>query len=70
MEKYGVYAMRICNQKKKETAIISPQYIIVDKTNMTFTGTFPGRIEDVFYSDTPKFLEIYMRIKPEGITYG
>lgn len=50
MEKFGIYAMRICNQKKKETAIISPQYIQVDKASMTFVGTFPSMSnEDVFY---------------------
>lgn len=70
MDKLGIYAMRICNAKKKETAIISPQYITVDKNSMTFSGVFPGPIEDVFYSENPKFLEIYMRIKPDTIQYG
>lgn len=71
MEKYGVYAMRICNQKKKETAIISPQFIQIDKKDMSFVGTFPSLSEDVFYQkDNPKFLEIYLRVKPESIAYG
>jgi len=42
MEKFGIYAMRICNQKKKESAIISTQFVNVDKATMTFVATFNG----------------------------
>ena len=70
MEKHGIYAVRVCNQKKKESAIIGPQNISVDKSNMTFVATFTGPIQDVFYSEQPKFLEIYLRVKPDKIEYG
>lgn len=40
MEKHGIYAIRICNQKKKESAIIGPSNIQVDKSSMTFVATF------------------------------
>ena len=35
-----------------------------------FTALFPPCEEEVFYSDNPKLLEVYHRIKPEGIPYG
>lgn len=37
---------------------------------MTFAATFPGPIEDVFYSNEPKFLEFYLRKNPDKIEYG
>ena len=51
MEKHGIYAVRVVNQKKKESAIIGPQNISVDKSNMTFVATFTGPIPDIFYSE-------------------
>ena len=68
VSKHGVYALRIVNNKKKEVAVIGPQDIAFDATTQSFVATFPGPLEDVFYSE--KYLELYMRIKPESIPYG
>ena len=51
MDKHGIFAVRICNSKKKETAIIGPQYIQIDRSSMSFVATFPGPLTEIFYSE-------------------
>ena len=51
-------------------AIIDPQSIEMDTETGKFTALFPPCEEEVFYSDNPKLLEFYLRIKPETIPYG
>jgi len=64
----GIYAMRIVSSKKKEKAVIGPADIQYNKQTGEFMGTFPPQ-EDVFYQEDPKFMELYVRIKPESIPY-
>jgi hypothetical protein len=68
----GIYAVRITQKKnmKKDIKIVGPAKIEYDKSAKTFIVSVEGPLEDVFYSEDSKFLEIYTRKKPESIPYG
>lgn len=59
----GIYAARIVAIKnmKKDIKVVGPPNIQFDKTTRTFIVTVEGPVENVFYSDDPKVLEIYIR---------
>ena len=59
----GIYAARIVPSKnmKKEIKVIGPANIQFDKNTKNFIISLEGPIENVFYSEDPKILEIYIR---------
>ena len=59
----GLYAARIVAIKnlKKDIKVVGPPNIQFDKNTRTFIITIEGPVENVFYSDDPKTLEIYIR---------
>jgi len=61
--------MRIVTSKKKEKAVIGPSDIQYNKSTGEFIGSFPPQ-DDVFYQEDPKYMELYVRIKPDSIPYG
>lgn len=59
----GIYAARIVSIKnnKKDIKLVGPPNIQFDKGTRTFVITIEGPIDNIFYSDDPKILEIYIR---------
>jgi hypothetical protein len=59
----GLYAARIVSIKnqKKEIKVVGPPNIQFDKSTRTFIITIEGPIDNIFYSDDAKVLEIYIR---------
>ena len=59
----GLYAARVVAIKnlKKDIKVVGPANIQFDKNTRTFIITVEGPVENVFYSDDPKVLEIYIR---------
>lgn len=59
----GLYAARVVAIKnlKKDIKVVGPPNIQFDKNTRTFIITIEGPIENIFYSDDPKVLEIYIR---------
>jgi hypothetical protein len=59
----GLYAARIVAFKnmKKDIKVVGPPNIQFDKNTRTFIITIEGPVENVFYGDDPKLLEIYIR---------
>ena len=70
-ESMGVYALRIVQEEAINKAIITinPQYITQDVKNRQFRAYF-NNSQKVFEDETRKFVEIYIRSKPETIKYG
>jgi len=65
---HGIFACRIVNNKEKEIAVITPENIQATPEG-AWVATFPGPLEDVFYSE--KHLQIYLRSQKKGsIPYG
>ena len=59
----GLYAARIVAIKnlKKDIKVVGPPNIQFEKTNKSFIIHFEGPLENVFYADDTKILEIYVR---------
>ena len=59
----GLYAARIVSIKnnKKDIKLVGPPNIQFDKNSKQFIITMEGPLENVFYSDDAKVLEIYTR---------
>jgi len=59
----GLYAARVVAIKnlKKDIKVVGPANIQFDKNTRTFIITVEGPVENLFYSDDPKVLEIYIR---------
>lgn len=68
----GIYAARIAAVKnmKKDVKLVGPSNIQFDRNAMMYIVTMEGPVEDVFNSQEPKLLELYVRKKPETIPYG
>lgn len=69
----GLYAARIVAIKnlKKDIKVVGPPNIQFDKNTRTFIITIEGPVENVFYSDDQKILEIYIRKSQiDKIQYG
>ena len=59
----GLYAARIASLRnlKKDIKVVGPPNIQYDKSTRSFIINIDGPLENVFYSDDPKVLEIYIR---------
>lgn len=59
----GLYAARIVaiKNQKKDIKVVGPPNIQFDKNTRTFIITIEGPVENLFYSDDAKILEIYIR---------
>lgn len=59
----GLYAARVVAIKnlKKDIKVVGPPSIQFDKNTRTFIITIDGPLENLFYSDDPKMIEIYIR---------
>lgn len=71
-EKYGVYALRIVYEENinKQIIVISPQHILSpDQKNRPFQAIF-NNAQKVFEDKLPKYVEVYLRGKPETIRYN
>lgn len=69
----GLYAVRIVAIKnmKKDIKVVGPPNIQFDKNTRTFIITIEGPAENLFYSDDPKVVEIYIRKSQiDKIQYG
>lgn len=68
----GLYAARIASIKnmKKDIKVVGPQNIQMDKNTRSFIINIDGPLENVFYSDDPKVLEIYIRRSKQEVQYG
>jgi len=69
----GLYAARIYapSNVKKDLALVGPPNIQFNKNTNEFMISVPGNLEDVFNSEDPKVLEIYIRMSnPDRIKYG
>lgn len=69
----GLYAARVVSIKnlKKDIKIVGPPNIQFDKNSRTFIITIEGPVDNVFYSDDPKIVEIYIRKSQiDKISYG
>jgi hypothetical protein len=58
----GLYAARIAVIKnmKKDIKVVGPPNIQFDKNTKSFIINIEGPVENVFYSDEAKILEIYV----------
>ncbi len=61
----GLYAARIVAIKnlKKDIKIVGPANIQFDKVTKNFIINLEGPLENVFYSDDVKILEVFIRSK-------
>lgn len=71
-DKFGVYVIRIVSSENinNTLALITPQNIVSPDMKMRpFTGTF-NSVSKILKDPTEKFLEIYIREKPNTIKYN
>ena len=68
----GLYAARIVaiKNQKKDIKIVGPPNIQFDKQTKDFIISIDGPLENVFFSDDPKVLEIYVRKSKQEVQYG
>lgn len=68
----GLYAARIMDtHKDKEVTFVGPSNIQYDKGTNEFLISFPPIEADLFYSEEPKQMEVYIReARPERIKYN
>jgi hypothetical protein len=70
----GLYAGRIVAQSKmdKPLSLIGPPQMQMVKPTLEFIMNFPGPLEDIFHSQDPKVLEIYVSTRGavDKIPYG
>lgn len=61
--KAGIYAARICSVKnlKKDIKLVGPPNIQFDKNMKTFIISVESPADNLFYSDDPKIVELYIR---------
>jgi hypothetical protein len=59
----GLYAARITAARnlKKDVIAVGPSNIQYDKSKHQFIIQFKGPLEDIFYSEDQKMLELYVR---------
>ena len=65
LDKAGIYVAAISSAKnlKKDIKIVGPSSIQFDKQSLNFIITLDGPIDNVFYSDDQKVLELYVRTR-------
>lgn len=69
----GIYAARVMASKnaKKDLKLVGPPNIQFDKNSKAFIISIEGPVDNLFYSDDPKMLEIYIRkTQIDKIQYG
>lgn len=69
----GLYAARIISirNQKKDIKLVGPSNIHFDKNTNQFIIAIEGPVENLFYSDDPKILELWVRDKhAQSIEYG
>ena len=69
----GLYAARIIDPESpnKPLAIVGPSNMQMNKSTNEFVITIPGPLEDVFYAEPRRILELYVRRKQiDAIKYG
>ena len=55
---------------KKDIKLVGPPNIQFDKNSKQFIINIEGPLENIFFSDDPKVLEIYVRRSKHEVQYG
>lgn len=72
-DQVGLYAARIVSSAnlKKDLALVGPSGIVINKQTKQFSIQFKGPIENAFYNEEPRLMELYVRTNQvDKIKYG